>query len=86
MDRSLILHREDGAESCPDSAKNRLKRPQIHLTNAETLDGTIDKDSNHPKMDGIFPCLPLNPLHPRADGEAMAAGSRKRFPFSFSNL
>jgi len=30
----------------------------------------------------------LNPLHPRADGEAMAAGSKKRFPISFpiSNL
>jgi hypothetical protein len=56
----------------------KLKRPQIHLTNAETLDGTIDKGSNHPKMEGFFPCLPLNPLPPRADGDAMAAGFKKR--------
>jgi hypothetical protein len=33
-------------------------------------------------MDGFFPFLPLNPLHPRADGEAMAAGFKNRFPFS----
>jgi hypothetical protein len=24
----------------------------------------------------------LNPLHPRADGDAVAAGFKKRFPFS----
>jgi hypothetical protein len=29
----------------------------------------------------------LNPLHPRADGDAVAAGFKKRFPFSkFSAL
>jgi hypothetical protein len=33
-------------------------------------------------MDGYHPFLPLNPLHPRADGEAVAAGFKKRFPFS----
>jgi len=29
-------------------------------------------------MEGFFPCLPLNPLHPRADGDALAAGLKKQ--------
>jgi hypothetical protein len=33
-------------------------------------------------MDGFFPCLPLNPLHPLADGEAVAAGFKKQIPIS----
>jgi hypothetical protein len=33
-------------------------------------------------MEGFDPCLPLNPLHPRADGDAMAAGFKKQNPFS----
>jgi hypothetical protein len=50
----------------------------IHLQHAETLDGTVDKGSNQIKMEGFFPCLPLNPLHPRADGDALAAGLKKQ--------
>jgi DNA (cytosine-5)-methyltransferase 1 len=33
-------------------------------------------------LDGFFPCLPLNPLHPLADGEAVAAGFKKQIPIS----
>ena len=29
-------------------------------------------------MEGFFPCLPLNPLHPLADGDAVAAGFKKQ--------
>jgi hypothetical protein len=35
-------------------------------------------------MDGFFPWLPLNPLHPLADGDAMAAGFKKQFLISDS--
>jgi hypothetical protein len=37
-------------------------------------------------MEGLFPCLPLNPLHPRADGDAVVAGFKKEDPFSFSSV
>jgi hypothetical protein len=33
-------------------------------------------------MEGFFPCLPLNPLPPRAHGEALAAGFKKQSPSS----
>jgi len=81
--RSRALDRELAAELWPQSAQNPAKRPEIHNTDAENLDGTGSEGTNHPKMEGFLPCLPLNPHHPRADGDAVAAGFKKEIPFSF---
>ena len=80
--RSRALDRELAAELWPQSAQNPAKRPEIHNTDAENLDGTGSEGTNHPKMEGFLPCLPLNPHHPRADGDAMAEGFKKENPFS----
>jgi hypothetical protein len=72
--RSRALDRELAAELWPQSAQNPVKRPEIHNTDAENLDGSILESSNHPEMEGFYPVLPLNPHHPRADGDAVAAG------------
>ncbi len=84
--RSRALDREFAAESRPQTAQKPPKRPEIHRQDAAYLDGTTNKGSNHPKMEGFFPCLPLNPLHPRADGDAVAAGFKKEIPFSYPEL
>jgi hypothetical protein len=70
----------------PANGPKPPKRPAIPHTDAETLDGPGTKGSNHPTMDGFYPFRPLNPLHPRADGETVAAGVKKRFPISNPNL
>ena len=76
--RRQVLQRKGCAASCPQTAQKPPKRPEIHRQDAEYLDGTTNKGSNHPKMEGFFPCLPLNPLHPPADGDAVAAGFKKQ--------
>jgi len=64
---------------------NGPKTPEttaIHHTDAENLDGPGTRGSNHPNMDGFYPFRPLNPLHPQADGDTVAAGFQKETPFS----
>jgi hypothetical protein len=62
------------------------KRAEIHRPDAESIDETTTKGSNHPKIDSYYPFRPLNLLHPLADGEAMAAGFKKQILRSFSSF
>jgi hypothetical protein len=65
-----------------DAWAGGLKKRFPFSLNAETLDETTNTGSNHPKMNGKTPFLPLNPLHPTPTGDAWAGGLKKRFPFS----
>jgi len=52
---------------------------------AENLDETPRPGSNHPRMNGKFPFLPLNPHHPTPTGDSCAGGAEKQIPVSSVN-
>jgi hypothetical protein len=63
----------------PKFGPKPLKRPRIHRQDAETLDGTSNKGSNHPKMNGKLPSSPLNPHHPAPTVTRGRAGTESDF-------
>ena len=80
--RGFSLDRQGAAESWLNSVPKPRKRLGVHCPDAESIDETTHKESNHPKIDGFYPFSPLNPHHPRADGDALAAGFKNQSPFS----